>query len=59
MEERMARTDDLADKPFDPEMTEGDEANAPDDTGRTTAPGEISGETASRDVSDGPEEAGI
>ncbi|MDQ3880008.1 MAG: hypothetical protein M3295_02870 [Chloroflexota bacterium] len=33
----MDERDDLLDKPFDPEMTEDDEANAPDDTGPTAA----------------------
>ena len=48
MDEPMARDDDLAEKPFDPEMTESDEANAPDDTGRTAGAGELSADEGSR-----------
>ncbi len=58
MEEPMARNDDLAGKPFDPEMTEGDEANAPDDTGRTSDASELASETGARSGSD-QEEVGI
>ena len=48
MDEPMTRNEDLADRPFDPEMTETDEANAPDDTGPTAAPDDLapSGEPA-------------
>lgn len=35
MEERMAPGEDLTEGAFDPEMTETDEANAPDETGPT------------------------
>ena len=58
MEEPMARTDDLADKPFDPEMTEPDEANAPDDTGRTSDPSELAEQAGGRPAAD-QEEVGI
>ena len=50
MEERMNPSDELAERSFDPEMTEPDEANAPDDTGPTAStPGGGSG----------PEEIGV
>ncbi len=59
MEEPMARTDDLAEKPFDPEMTEPDEANAPDDTGPTAEGGNLGGGgTPGREAGD-QEEVGI
>ncbi len=35
MDEPMSREPDLTERPFDPEMTETDEANAPDETGPT------------------------
>ena len=37
MQERPDPDSDLTEKPFDPEMTEEDEANAPDDTGPTVS----------------------
>ena len=37
MEERMPVGEDLSQQAFDPEMTEEDEANAPDATGRTVS----------------------
>ena len=49
MQERPDPDSDLTDKPFDPEMTEEDESNAPDDTGPTA--GSVGG--------DGPEEIGV
>ena len=36
MDERRSDDEDVRDKAFDREMTEDDEANAPDDTGPTT-----------------------
>ena len=39
----MAGNEDLAQRPFDPEMTETDEANAPDDTGPTAEADDLSG----------------
>ena len=58
MDEPMARNDDLVDKPFDPEMTEQDEANAPDDTGRTADASELADEARDRPASD-QEEIGV
>jgi len=37
MEERPNPGNELTEMPFDPEMTEEDEANAPDDTGPTVS----------------------
>lgn len=58
MDEPMAGNEDLAQRPFDPEMTETDEANAPDDTGPTAAADDLTGDT-SGGVSSDQEEVGI
>ena len=44
MDEPMASNEDLTQRPFDPEMTETDEANAPDDTGPTAAADDLAGQ---------------
>ena len=51
MDERTTPGDELAGGTFDAEMTEPDEANAPDDTGPTAGPAEVAPELPSMDSS--------